>query len=92
MSRSRFESGYLHDETPVMNYYYYFGGGVGGVTFAVLALGAKTYDSVSLATSSMLTPHQAHSHAPLTGVRHAPTCVLTPPLEVPMVTSLSGGL
>ena len=33
-----------------------------------------------------LTPHQAQSPAPLTGVRHAPTCVLTPPLEVPMVT------
>ena len=52
MSRSRFESGYLHDETPVMNYYYF---GVGGVTFAILVLGSKTYDSVSLAfaTSSM---------------------------------------
>ena len=38
------------------------------------------------------TPHQAHSPAPLTGVRQAPTCALTLPLEVPTVTCQSRGL
>ena len=36
-----------------------------------------------------LTPHQAHSPAPLIGVIRVPTCALTPPLEVPMVTYMS---
>ena len=40
----------------------------------------------------MLIPHQAHYPSPLTGARHVPTCMLTPPLEVPMVTCLWRGL
>ena len=55
-------------------------------------IGTYVRFSYTPTSAVMLPPHQAHSPAPLTGVRHAPTCALTPLLKVPMVTCLLRGL